>query len=304
MGGVTRPAGLSQEEGALYIRSLVEGRQPFAVGKLGTSECNALLFFMLFRWGAWKSSYPQDMFEAMVVNAGLFPATEEAIDEWAGVMISYVLPRMDGVAQWNPGQPILEVNLLDLFAPTSKRFPLRSLEPYYESETSHMWTTAFPANSRVAVVSPFGVSITKQWDKRTQVWAGRTLWNTANPPTILPVVCHYTPEISTRHVWRESILEGGWKAAVLQCVDQAVEMGAQYAIVGCGALSLPIAVEMKLRGIGAIHLGGATQILFGIQGKRWMEHPVISTFMNLHWCKPESSEVPTYAERVEGGCYW
>jgi hypothetical protein len=76
------------------------------------------------------------------------------------------------------------------------------------------------------------------------------------------------------------------------------------AFVGCGALSLPIVYELKKRGIIAIHLGGATQILFGIRGKRWDTHSVISTFYTPDWVSPTVSETPQNAQRIENGCYW
>ena len=43
------------------------------------------------------------------------------------------------------------------------------------------------------------------------------------------------------------------------------------AIIGCGAYGMPLAAMLKQAGKQAIHLGGATQLLFGIKGKRWEE---------------------------------
>src|SRR5690606_28576019 len=43
------------------------------------------------------------------------------------------------------------------------------------------------------------------------------------------------------------------------------------AIIGCGAYGFPLAAHVKRLGKKAIHLGGATQLLFGIKGKRWTD---------------------------------
>ena len=102
--------------------------------------------------------------------------------------------------------------------------------------------------------------------------------------------------------WPDGIAK--WEDAVSYTVDKVIETGATVALIGCGALSLPIAAALKKRGISAIHTGGATQILFGIKGKRWLTHAVIGPMMNSAWISPHSDEVPTRAERVEGGCYW
>jgi hypothetical protein len=86
--------------------------------------------------------------------------------------------------------------------------------------------------------------------------------------------------------------------------DRVEASGAKLAIVGCGALSLPLCVALKSRGIAAIHTGGATQILFGIKGGRWETHSVISTFFNDAWIRPAAAEIPAHAAHVEGACYW
>jgi hypothetical protein len=66
----------------------------------------------------------------------------------------------------------------------------------------------------------------------------------------------------------------------------------------------PLAAHVKRMGKKAIHMGGATQILFGIKGKRWDTHPVIGAMYNEHWVRPALEDVPQQANKVEGGCYW
>ena len=61
---------------------------------------------------------------------------------------------------------------------------------------------------------------------------------------------------------------------------------------------------MKCHGKQVIHMGGATQLLFGIKGKRWDTHPVIKNLYNEHWVRPEAHERPEGAETIESGCYW
>ena len=76
------------------------------------------------------------------------------------------------------------------------------------------------------------------------------------------------------------------------------------AIIGCGAYGFSLAAHTKRMGKKAIHLGGATQILFGIKGKRWDELPAVNKFYNKYWVRPLPEETPARKERVEGGCYW
>ncbi len=77
------------------------------------------------------------------------------------------------------------------------------------------------------------------------------------------------------------------------------------AILGCGAYGLPlvnfIVHELKRP---AVYIGGGVQILFGIKGRRWLSHPVISTFFNDNWVFPSDNEKPSGADQVEGSSYW
>ena len=57
-------------------------------------------------------------------------------------------------------------------------------------------------------------------------------------------------------------------------------------------------------GYAAIQMSGATQLLFGIKGKRWDSHPVIGKLYNDAWVRPDETEGITHKEKVEGGSYW
>ena len=65
-----------------------------------------------------------------------------------------------------------------------------------------------------------------------------------------------------------------------------------------------VGYELKKRGLQCIVMGGATQILFGIKGRRWKAHDVISRFFNDAWVYPPDSCKPKNSKLVENGCYW
>lgn len=77
---------------------------------------------------------------------------------------------------------------------------------------------------------------------------------------------------------------------------------AKVVLIGCGALGMPLARRLKEAGRCAIVMGGAIQVLFGIRGQRWKNHPVISRFWNAAWVSPGVDERPAGATAVEGGC--
>ena len=78
----------------------------------------------------------------------------------------------------------------------------------------------------------------------------------------------------------------------------------EVAIVGAGAYGLPLAAHARDTGHTAIQMSGATQLLFGIKGKRWDTHPVISKLYNDAWVRPAEDEGIDHREAVEGGSYW
>ncbi len=75
-------------------------------------------------------------------------------------------------------------------------------------------------------------------------------------------------------------------------------------IIGCGAYGFPLAAHAKRIGKKAIHLGGPTQMLFGIKGKRWVENDDFKTIINKYFVFPDSDVTIKNASKVEDGCYW
>ena len=75
-------------------------------------------------------------------------------------------------------------------------------------------------------------------------------------------------------------------------------------VIGCGAYGFPLASKLKRAGRQAIHLGGATQLLFGIRGQRWEAKEEYKDIINENWRRPLKSERPEGAGKIEGSCYW
>lgn len=294
------------ERGACFITESVKSKKPFFVGKIGTSELDILIFYIQHRQPPAVRPYPQSYVINITRNAGLFPATDVAIDNWASYMIQNVLPNGDGFAAWNPSPELaaFETALIKKLSPKAALFPLRSLEPYYVDDVENRWTYMIPSNTKVAVVSPFLNSIENQWKKHGEIWKNNPIWG-SNPPEIIPIRSGYSPSLSsTNGKWSEEVINQGWQAAVNQIVNEVKEVEARFAIVGCGALSLPVCYKLKEEGIASVHTGGATQILFGIKGRRWLNHGTISNFFNSSWEFPVKEEIPSKAREIEGGCYW
>ena len=306
MGGVVGIKTLSLEEAARYLCSAVKNAEKgYATGKLGTSEFNAIMFY-LHRKRVRPDPYEPKTIKDITVNAGLWAeegkTIHETIDDWAEHTLKCV-SELDSIVTWNPMFPYQEDLLFREFAKDKTRIPLRALEPYYSPQNQY---TQFLTEGPICVVSPFADSIEQQWNKRNLIFpeggAAGQMWL---PTQILHTVkAEYGPHLNPSKSWSPEILKQGPLAAVKLLAEQVESTKAKYAFVGIGALSIPLIVELKKRGIIAFHTGGGTQIMFGVKGDRWTYHNVISKLFNEHWVKPAQIEKPSEASKVEGACYW
>ena len=95
-----------------------------------------------------------------------------------------------------------------------------------------------------------------------------------------------------------------WFAALDYMKAEIDKKDFDIAIIGCGAYGFPLAAHVKRKGKKAIHLGGPTQMLFGIKGKRWIDNPNFNEIINEHFIFPNESDKVPNANKVEGACYW
>ena len=230
-------------------------------------------------------------------NAGIFPM--KTFSQWQTESI-YASQAADILATgWY--KPILkaEQDALDEWNFKGLQIPLRSLEPYYV-QGEDQWTQLLSGH-RVAVVSSFTETMKSQISKLHEIWGIRGVI----PPDIdwCWVQTGYPPSVALGfNEWPLGIKS--WSDAVDYAVSEVMGQGARFAIIGCGGLGMPIAKALKDRGVIAIVLGGAIQNLFGIKGRRWVNHEIISKFWNEAWVWPSAKETPGNARGIEGGCYW
>ncbi len=286
---------LSLNEGAENICACITATntKPFFIGRNGTIELQTLYFWTMERPNL---AYPPEIRRQIENNAGIFPATDSSIDAWCKNYAESLM-RLDGLAAgWYAPLKDIEAKLLTMCAPNAFRFPLRSLEPYYV-DPSIQWSRLL-ANKDVAVVSSFTKTIRGQLEKdiwKSGLLPSSTKWHlvqTGYPASVAQGSCEWPSGIDS------------WQAAVDSVVKKVVDTGASICIIGCGGMGMSIGAKLKMLGISAIVLGGATQVLFGIKGRRWKNHDVISTFWNEEWVSPSADEIPGGAASVEGGCYW
>lgn len=282
-----------------YIKALLLTDKPCMVGRFGSTEFEALLCahmghisilkkYKLFILGYIEQcrrslELEEKAMSTLFFFSGFFPNDSQYLEPFYRRMI-LDMKYLDVLGVW-----LKE----DFFASGLKQanfVKLETLEPY---DYEHPWSKALEGK-KVLVIHPFAKTIEMQYKKRELLFANKDVLPEFELIT-LKAVQTIAGEQAEFETWFDAL------AYMERKIDQ---IDFDVAIIGCGAYGFPLAAYCKKIGKKAIHLGGATQILFGIKGKRWEELPEVAALMNEHWVRPLPEETPQQNKKVEGGCYW
>lgn len=275
---------LCGESGSFAIRELLEKKSPAMVARFGSVEIKGVLY-PIMPWPI-RLMLRKQVFSSMQNNAGFFSISDDAIRDFSKQMIED-MKFLDILGSWR-----IEEKMLLKFFRAAVRIELRGLEPYL---SNNPWSEALEGR-KVLVVHPFNTTIERQYfEKRGLLFVDKR---------VLPEFGSLETVKAVQTIAGNKGEFNDWFMA-LDSMKAAIETkDFDVAILGCGAYGFPLAAHVKRMGRQAVHLGGATQILFGIRGRRWDSHPVISTLYNEHWVRPALEDIPAGARKVEDGCYW
>lgn len=276
----------SAQEGNDYLFSLVKSNEPFMVGRLGSTELRVVADYMATEINLFKE-IRKDSVDLLTNWSGFFP-NDTSLAFQFGELMRDSTKELDMIGVWFNS---MEDYVIKKFATETTLTHLRGLEPWY---SKNPWTHALKGK-KVLVIHPFEDTIVKQYSKREKIFQHK-----ATLPEFTLITLKAVQTVAGQKDERFET----WFDALDYMYTEAMKKEFDIAILGCGAYGFPLAAKMKAAGKQAIHLGGATQLLFGIKGKRWDNHPVISTLYNKHWVRPLESEKPKNANIVEGACYW
>lgn len=144
-------------------------------------------------------------------------------------------------------------------------------------------------------IHPFGESIRNQFLRCERIWP--------HAPCILPAFELQVLKPPLSPVLVPPVFDD-WFQGLEHLKSEMGKCDFDVALIGAGAWSLPLAVHAKSLGRIGIHLGGDTQILFGIKGRRWDQWPAVTQYYNDAWVRPLPQETPDNVSEVERGCYW
>lgn len=270
---------LNEYDTTLLIANLLNRKEHCMISRIGSNELYILKKYLK------KQSYPEEKKMIMQNSAGVFPPTDATMEKFSEIYMEH-LKQIDLLGVWfNPYEDIIA----NTVCPNAKLTVLRNLEPYF---SHHPWSQ-YLADRKVLIIHPFIETITSQYKKREILFENKKILPSFELKTYKSV---------------QSI--GGnknftsWFDALEFMKQDITKIDFDVAIIGAGAYGLPLAAHIKQMDKKAIHLGGATQMLFGVYGKRWEKKQEFQALINPHWVKPSISETPASAQAVENACYW
>jgi hypothetical protein len=285
------------------IASALQEQKGCLIGRWGTIEFEMVLRALDYS----TKSFDKMRSYVLERNAGVFPCQSDiGVNVWREAYVKAIQNANVLATGWYVPIKQSEQRFLEYIKWNGKQILLRGIEPYYVNP-EHRWTTLLQGK-RVCVVTSFTETAKKQIEKGSNaIWGvkGESLWpsgvewswvQTGYAPVLAQGKCTWS-EVSGEDI-------SCWQEAVKYMVDEVMKTNAEIVLIGCGGLGMIVGAELKSKGKVCIVMGGATQVLFGIKGRRWETHDFISKLWNEEWVFPSDDETPGGAKEVEQGCYW
>ena len=267
------------------IGKALTNKETYAVARIGSTELLLMRQHKEIQLGI-RKKYSADARQQLCQWSGFFPNDVELINQFAELMVDS-LKEIDLLGVWyNPMENyFVSQTKSEMFCT-----PLVGLEPWY---SENPWSKALKGK-KVLVVHPFSESIKNQYRYHDKIFDNN----------MIPDFDLYTVKAVQTIAGQLDDRFTTWFDALEYMYEECKQIDFDVAIIGCGAYGLPLAAKLKSHGKQVIHLGGATQLMFGIKGKRWDEMPEISKYYNEYCVRPNQNEVVKGGNKVENGCYW
>lgn len=282
-----------EETHQLLGKRIAEGK-PFLLGRPGGTESVGLYFYSHNRLASLadnRKKYSRWFTRFVQIGPGVTHFSPEDLDYFC---LRYLQATLDAdhlaYGIFAPGALGIVREMAKSGTPISHFFDLEPLVALGRNVTP--WTASL-RDKRVLVVHPFEKTIRSQFARKESITGVSDLLPDFMLDVVKPPVT-FAGELSSRP-WRENFQD---------LVADVTSRSFDVAIIGAGSYGLPLAREIRRLGRQAVHLGGTTQLLFGIRGKRWESDEELARYFDSTWVRPSDSERPAGSELVEGGVYW
>jgi hypothetical protein len=284
---------ISVEQYNTLLSNAIKSQTPFMVSRFGSAEINWFLNYkilsenILRRYKAFITLEIDDYNKekAVIDDMTFLPTNIQATYNYVKEVESSI-SLIDVLGSWLYQEQSSVIN----FKKNTRFIYLGHLEPYYSNSP---WSTSLEGK-KVLVIHPMKSSIEAQYRKREKIFSN---------PDILP---EFKLEVLQAPYFDDPRF-GSWEKIMEFYKKEVLKYDFDVAILGCGSWGMPLAAYIKKMGKVAVHLGGSTQLLFGIIGSRWEtlwpEFRELN-LVNEHWVRPKLEETPIWAKGYDKNSYW
>jgi hypothetical protein len=280
---------LSKEEGNTIIGKAIREGKPFMIARFGSVELKTMTDTIAVELGI-RKEIRKTTLTPFCNNAGFFPRDLKLAEKFGNTM-KECSSDLDVLAVWNC---TMEPYVIKRYCKNAILINPYSLEPYY---FNNPWSKEL-AGKKVLVIHPFAETIEEQYNKRDLLFDNKKILPDFELKTLKAV----------QSIGGQNKDFQNWFEALEYMEEKIKNIEFDVAIIGCGAYGFVLASFIKRMGKIAIHIGGATQLIFGIKGHRWTDHPSaypeLNEMFNEYWVFPKDTERPEAANSVENACYW
>ena len=265
------------------VMEMLDGDKPCMISRFGSTELQTLSYIKY-----WPLSLPlrKRTYYNIRYSSGFFPVTHHNLKEFYKVYKEDI-KQLDLLISWR-----IEEFLFKRWIRGKEVVRKTTVDSFFQHELP--WTSVL-AGKKVLVVHPFAETILSQYAKRELLFKNQN---------VLPKFATLEVVKAVQSVAGNPVGFDTWFDALDWMKSQINQKDFDIALLGCGAYGMPLAAHVKRMGKKAVHMGGILQFLFGIKGKRYIESPKYSKYINEYFVSPSEADRPKMADKVEGGCYW
>ena len=284
---------LHKEEGNNIISKFIEENNNFALSRIGLSE---------LRWVDWfiRDGLNSNCDNSYFCGQYFTPTFRDRLkingiygDSYEYFMSEYIkgISCADIQVEWHVEEiSNQQKNIFNTYSKDSIKIHIESLVPYMHT---NFWSKKLE-NKKVLIVYPFVETIKMQYQKKEKIWLNE---HKGKLPKFELIT--YKP------FWAlgNDLPHSSWRETLTVMKEDITKLNFDIAILGCSHYGLPLVSHIKeIMGKSAIYMGGETQILFGIKGKRWDNWEGSSSFYNEDWTR-QIDIIYDSINLMDDGCY-
>ena len=280
---------VSSRQYCKFLAEVIDSKKPLLVTRVGGIEGQIF-------WGAILSadknglkSLPDSLLRQARVNAGINRTSLRYLKRFS-MELGAALCNADALGIWD----YIHQAKIVKWSGCNKVVKLNDMNPITCGlDPSLSWTHSL-AQKNVLVILPFESTLLQQFKKISERKLLASLW-----PSDVKFSC-----ISPPVTFAGMNAELDWHQELNKFCSRLASIDFDVALIGAGAYGALIADFIKRSGKQAIHLGGSTQLLFGIMGGRWTDNKRVLSHFNADWSRPSKHEVPVLHNKVDQSSYW